>query len=80
MYIPLWIKIIIAVICFGMIVLVAAWSFVSDWIVERSKALSNRMLSAATRCGPRFTFAVTKNAAKLGQYMNRHLGSRPRHA
>lgn len=73
MYIPLWIKIIIAVISIGAIVLLAVWSVVWDWIQERSKALSKKMSSAVVS-------AVTNNAAKLGHYMNRHFHIRPRHA
>lgn len=79
MQLPLWFQIIAVIVCVGLIVLVAAWSVISDWIVERSKALLNKMLSAAAKCNPRFVFAVTKNAAKLGHYMNSHLHIRPRH-
>jgi len=80
MYIPLWIKIIMVVICVGMLVLVAMWSIVWDWIWGRSKALSKKMLSAAARCSTRIVFVATNNAAKLGHYMNRHFHIRPRHA
>jgi len=73
MYIPLWIKIIMAVICVGAIALLVAWSIVWDWICGQSKALSKKMSSAVV-------FAVTNNAAKLGHYVNRHFHIGPRHA
>jgi len=75
MNIPLWTKIVMGVVCIGLLVLIAMWSVVWAWLwkqFKRSAALPRKMASAVV-----FT-AV--NTTKLGHHVNRRLHIRPRHA
>lgn len=75
MQIALWVRIIIVIFCAFVIVLLAAWSIVWDWITQRTRALSNEVLSAARG----WAHVASKNLAKLAHHTNRHLGGRPVH-
>jgi len=79
MQIPLWVQITVVICCVFTILLLAAWSIVWDWITGRSRALSNKVLSAARGWNIRLALVAKKNVAKLAHHTNTHLGGRPVH-
>lgn len=62
---PLWVQVISAIACFGVVILIATWEIFRDWAVAKAKALREKTL-AVTRHSPHFSLKVGRHATRAG--------------